>query len=150
MNVLASYAMDYARQKRGSSPLHLALSSFNYILAAKALVMGFLFWGPADFFLRPQSPPNELWVALSYLQIEIWDILFPIGGLALIVATTLYRQLVAAHLLLAFVWGLLGVIWTTHGMISPPTEFFGIGIIGIFMSALHIVAVRLWSVERES
>lgn len=124
-----------------------ALKSINYLMALQAAVIGFFFLGPNDFFLRPTSPPDEPWLTLTYFGVELWDVLFPLGAIILVVCTAILRRITIAHGFMALVWGMLGVAWSIGGVVNSPSHYFGVGIIGIFVSALHISIIRLWRAE---
>ena len=139
--------IEYAKMKEIDVESVSALKSMNYLMALQAAVIGLFFLGPADFFLRPTSPPDDLWLTLTYFGVEVWDILFPLGAIILVVCTAILRRVSMAHGFLALVWGVLGVVWSIGGVMNSPTHYFGVGIISIFISALHISIIRLWRAE---
>ena len=139
--------IEYAKMKEIDVESLSALKSMNYLMALQAAVIGFFFLGPANFFLRPTSPPDDLWLTLTYFGVELWDILFPLGAIILVVCTAILRRVSMAHGFLALVWGVLGVVWSIGGVINSPSHYFGVGIISIFISALHISIIRLWRAE---
>ena len=139
--------IEYAKMKEIDVESLSALKSMNYLMALQAAVIGFFFLGPGGFFLRPTSPPDDWWLTLTYLGVELWDLLFPLGAIILVVCTAILRRMTMAHGLMALVWGLLGVVWSIGGVMNSPTYYFGVGIISIFISALHISIIRLWRAE---
>ena len=139
--------IEYAKMKEIDVESLSALKSMNYLLALQAAVIGFFFLGPANFFLRPTSPPDDLWLTLTYFGVELWDLLFPLGAIILVVCTAILRRMTMAHGLMALVWGMLGVVWSIGGVINSPSHYFGVGIVSIFISALHISIIRLWRAE---
>ena len=148
MPAITEYARQYAAYRENASELYVALSAMNFVLAGSSFVMAVLFWSPPDFFLRPATPPNEIWLSLVLGGVELWDVMFPLAALALVLSTLFHRKLATAHAIAAASWGLMGITWAFHGMVNAPTEFFGVGVLGIFMAAIHVVSIRLWSVER--
>lgn len=148
MSVITQISRRYSKQKRNQTAMHKALDSLNYFLAATSGLMAFLFWGPPEFFPRPTTPPNEVWLSLSYMGFEIWDVMFPISAVFLFLSTAFYTKLGTAHALAAFTWGSLGLLYSIHGIFFPPTEFFAFGIMALFCSVIHVNAIRIWSAER--
>ena len=146
-NRLNRVIIEYAKMREIDVESLSALKSMNYIMALQAAAIGLVFLGPNDFFLRPTSPPDDSWITLTYLGVELWDVLFPLGAIILVVCTAILRRVSMAHGLLALIWGTLGVVWSIGGVINSPTHYFGVGIISIFISALHISIIRLWRAE---
>lgn len=144
----ADISRAYKAQLKGRTELLKICRALNFTLAASSLVMGSLFWGPREFFWRPTSPPYPWWVSFNSGSFELWDFVFPIGAIFLFFATVFGKRLFSAHVLLAVSWFTIGLAWAIHGIVFPPTAFFGIGILSIFFGAFHLLAIRLWSVER--
>lgn len=139
--------IEYAKMKEIDVESLSALKSMNYLMALQAAVLGINFLGPTNIFLRPISPPDDWWLTFTYLGVELWDILFPLGAITLVVCTAILRNVSVAHGFMALIWGALGVVWSVGGVINSPTHYFGVGLISIFISALHISMIRLWRAE---
>ena len=139
--------IEYAKMKEIDVESLSALKSINYLMALQAAVIGLFFLGPADFFLRPTSPPDDSWITFTYLGVELWDILFPLGAIVLAVCTAVLKRISMAHGFMALVWGMLGGVWSIGGLMNSPSHYFGVGIVSIFISALHISIIRLWRAE---
>lgn len=139
--------IEYAKIKEIDVESLSALKSMNYLMALQSAVIGLFFLGPNDFFLRPTSPPDDSWLTFTYLGVELWDILFPLGATILAACTAILRRITMAHGFMALVWGTLGAVWSIGGVINSPSHYFGVGIVSIFLSALHISMIRLWRAE---
>lgn len=139
--------VDYTKTKELDVESLYALKALNYLLAIQSAVIGFFFWGPNVYFLRPISPPDSAWLSMSMFGIEIWDILFPIGVFLIVFSTALLKRVKFSHAYMAVVWGSLGMLWSIAGLIDAPSHLFGVGILSIFLSALHISVIRLWDAE---
>lgn len=146
-NKLNRVIIEYAKMREIDVESLSALKSMNYIMALQAAVLGINFLGPTNIFLRPTTPPDDWWLTFTYFGVELWDILFPLGAIILVVCTAILRRISMAHGFLAFVWGTLGVVWSIGGLMNSPTHYFGVGLISIFISALHISIIRLWRAE---
>ena len=146
-NRLNRVIIEYAKMKEVDVESLSALKSVNYIMALQAAIIGLFFLGPSNFFLRPTSPPDDSWLTFTYFGVELWDILFPLGAITLAVCTAILRRISMAHGFMALVWGMLGVIWSIGGLMNSPSHYFGVGLVSIFISALHISIIRLWRAE---
>lgn len=139
--------IEYAKMKEIDVESVSALKSINYLMSLQAAVIGLFFLGPADFFLRPTSPPDDSWLTFTYFGVELWDVLFPLGAIVLAVCTAVLKRISMAHGFMALVWGMLGGVWSIGGLMNSPSHYFGVGIVSIFISALHISIIRLWRAE---
>lgn len=119
----------------------------SLMLAAQSLVMGLLFLGPPDNFLRPKNPPDAIWLALSMGQIEIWDILFPLAFITVALSVYFVKYIEATHFFSALVWFVFGMIWSIGGMLDAPTYLFAAGLLAIFVSAQHFAILGIWRAE---
>ena len=123
------------------------LKSISHLLGFNAIFMGSFFFGVRGILTWPD--PGEmvgLW-HIDPLGLGIWDVLFPVAGIWLIVATFLMKGVVKAHMFSALVWLSMGVAWVTYSFLFQPDYVFGIGVLSIFVSAQHFVYTRLWKAE---
>ncbi len=147
MNRVNNWIKDYA-EKQTFQPANItALKSLNYLMAIIAAVVGALLMGSGNLFLQPSSPPDAQWLAPGVLGFGLWEIVFIIGAILLLVCTALLKGVAAAHVVLAVMWLTFGSLWTIGGVINSPSYLFGVGILGIFMGLQHIALVGVWRAE---
>lgn len=124
-----------------------SLKQVNFGMALQALMLSVLFWGPSSAFLRPTTPPDSIWLSLSYGNFEVWDFAFPIGTFMLLLATVTLSGMARAHLFMALCWLTLGALWIIGGWIAAPSYLFVAGIFALFIASQHASIIRAWRAE---
>lgn len=147
MTLINSWMRNYAEKQTFQSPSVTALKSVNLIMAIMAATVGVLMLGPNDLFLQPTTPPDDWWLSPTIGMFDLWEILFVLGAILLMISTTLLKRIIVAHTLLGLTWFSLGLLWTIGGILNSPSYLFGVGILGIFMALQHVGLIGLWRAE---
>lgn len=127
--------------------LETVLKRSSYMLAAQTGAVGVLFLGPSRHFLRPESPPDAFWLALTVGPYEMWDFLFPAACIFMVLAATTKQKIAEAHWFSGAVWLAFGIVWSIGGVLTAPNYLFAAGLLAIFVSAQHFTTLNLWKVE---
>lgn len=126
-----------------------SLKRASVILAMQTGAIGALFLGPSRHFLRPENPPDSIWLALSLGPYELWDFLFPAACVFMLLAIGLEKYIIQAHAFSSIVWITFGIIWSVGGIMVAPSYLFAAGLLAIFVATHHITVMNLWKTEME-
>lgn len=137
----------FADHHAGEDETVAGLKSIGHILGFNAILMGTFFFGVEGLHSWPANSGVGEWWHIDPLGLDIWDVLFPVGGTWLIVSTFLMKGIAKSHLFLALVWLVMGIVWIAYGFVFRPDYVFGIGVLAVFVSAQHFVYIRLWKAE---
>ena len=137
----------FADHHAGEDETVEGLKSIGHILGFNAILMGSFFFGVDGLLSWPANRDMVDWWHMDPLGFGIWDVLFPAGGIWLIVSTFLMKGVVKSHFFLALVWLVMGIVWVAYSFAFRPDYVFGIGVLAIFISAQHFVYTRLWKAE---
>lgn len=83
----------------------------------------------------------------SILGIDAWDFIFPGCAFYLTWRARVLHKINLAHLVCAGVWGVFGLLWCAGGMFLSYNFFFGVGLLAMFIAALHITISQVWFFE---
>lgn len=121
-----SYIMGFLSMFVGAAAFNCQSSLFDGLLADVRLPF-------FDFYLVP-SPVTET--------------LFLLGGIWVVLAAWSGRTLIAAHVTIFLGWAGMSVSWIIYGIVSTPDYMFTFGVMGLLISALHLIVAKIWSIER--
>lgn len=125
-----------------------ALQRVGVLMSMKMMIFGLLFIGPQSFLLEPKTPPDAWWMSLDIWQgFSVWDVLFPLVAALLFLSIVKLKRVWCAHYLAGVTWVIMGALWTLGGILYPPSPFFGVGMMSIFVGILHILLAQVWFFE---
>lgn len=138
--------MDNQKGLHGESTI-AALQRCSYILAFMMLGFGLMFL-TAHPHIGFTSIPRPIPVIMpSFFGIDIWDIIFPVCAGYLTWRAKILQKVNLAHIISAGVWGVFGLLWCVGGMFLSYNFFFGVGLLAMFIAALHVTISQVWFFE---
>lgn len=145
--IIDNWLMNFAENQRNKPTTISAMKSFSYLQALQALVMGVAFIGPSKPFASVMNADRALWYALTYKNLEVWDIVFLLGAIFLLISTARLQRLKVAHAVMTLIWFVFGAIWVYAGIITDQSYLFGLGLLSVFIGAQHAVFIRALETE---
>lgn len=133
--------------KRMSEPFS-TLKNIGYLLGFMSMFMGSLSFSLKSPRFSDLSTPDigPSW-HLRPFPFPLWEIVFMVGGVLLLLSTYYMKHMVFAHVCGAIAWFFSGAVWVVYGILFRPDYVFAFGVLSLFMSAQHTVLAKLWRIE---
>jgi len=134
------------KDRRGDSTVS-ALQRLGFVMSVMTIAFGGLFIGPTSMLVKPKTPPDEWWLSLTFGGVELWDVIFPLAGVMLLVCVAKMKHVRTAHIITGAVWVALGLVWSIGGIMHSPSPFFGVGIMALFIGTIHALLAQIYFFE---
>lgn len=109
----------------------------SLITGVMAVILGCVYFAPEEF-IRRSLPPGQTSIVVYVTQLgPVWPVLFITMGLALILAVTARRGVVAAHVLAVFGWMFYGSALLLGSVFSEPPTSVVTGSIAVGVAGIH-------------
>ncbi|ATW59022.1 membrane protein [Gordonia phage Mahdia] len=109
----------------------------SLITGVMAVILGCVYFAPEEF-IRRSLPPGQTSIVVYVTQLgPIWPVLFITMGMAIILAVTARRGVVAAHVLAVFGWMFYGSALLLGSLFSEPPTSVVTGSIAVGVAGIH-------------
>lgn len=109
----------------------------SLITGVMAVILGCVYFAPEEF-IRRSLPPGQTSIVVYVTQLgPIWPVLFITMGMAIILAVTARRGVVAAHVLAVFGWMFYGSALLLGSLFSEPPTSVVTGAIAVGVAGIH-------------
>ena len=109
----------------------------SLITGVMAVILGCVYFAPEEF-IRREAPPGQTSIVVYVTKLgPIWPVLFITMGVALILAVTARRGVVAAHVLAVFGWMFYGSALLLGSLFSEPPTSVVTGSIAVGVAGIH-------------
>lgn len=110
----------------------------SIITGVMAVVLGCVYFAPEEFIRRTTPPRGQVSIVMYVYQLgPFWPVLFIVMGVALILAVTSRRGVVAAHVLAMFGWMFYGSALLLGSLFSEPPTPVVTGAIAVGVAGIH-------------
>ena len=103
----------------------------SFITGVMAVLVGVIYFGPAEWIRRPLPPGQVSLVSLIESAVPVWSILFCVTGATLVFCVMARRHLIAAHVLAIFTWTFYGMALLLSAVLSEPPAPIVTGVIAL-------------------
>lgn len=136
------------KRGRGVAEPFSSIKRLGYLLGFMSMFMGSLSFSLRSPRFSDLSTPDigPSW-HLRPLPFPLWEVIFIVGGVLLLLSTYYMKYMVSAHVCGAIAWLFSGVVWVVYGILFKPDYVFAFGVLSLFMSAQHTVLAKLWRIE---
>ena len=109
----------------------------SIITGVMAVILGCVYFAP-DEFIQRSLPPGQTSIVVYVTQLgPIWPVLFITMGMAIILAVTARRGVLAAHVLAMFGWMFYGSALLLGSLFSEPPTPVVTGAIAVGVAGIH-------------
>ena len=109
----------------------------SLITGVMAVILGCVYFAPEEF-IRRSLPPGQTSIVVYVTQLgPIWPVLFITMGMAIILAVTARRGVLAAHVLAMFGWMFYGSALLLGSLFSEPPTPLVTGVIAVGVAGIH-------------
>lgn len=117
----------------GFLSIFVASSSFNY--ESEFLGGGLSDLGIPIWHIRP-------------LPFPLMEILFFVSGLWMVLSTYFDKGVIGGYGSSFVVWMGVGMTWIVYAIMYHPDYVFTFGVMGLFISTMHVILAQIWSLEK--
>ena len=110
----------------------------SIITGVMAVVLGCVYFAPEEFIRRTTPPRGQVSIVVYVYQLgPFWPVLFITMGVALILAVTSRRGIIASHVLAVFGWMFYGSALLIGAALSEPPTPIVTGVLAIGVAGIH-------------